>query len=82
MVSNSFARWGIAWQFGRIDFLDWAEAYITQLDPLSDTPTNPDQRDEKTEYYRSNEEPLKKSLATPTPPADTDEDEDSDFDDD
>jgi hypothetical protein len=87
----------VPFRHDRVDFLEWAEGYITQLDPLSATPANPDHQGEKAEYYRSNEELLKKSLlrffnldghlpskvlATPTPPADTDEEEDSDVDDD
>lgn len=81
----------------RIDFLEWAEGYITQLDPLSATPANPDHQGEKSPYYRSDEELLKKSLlrffnldghlpskvlATLTPSGDTDEEEETDFDDD
>jgi hypothetical protein len=34
----------------RIDFLEWAEGYITQLDPLSATPANPDHQGAKTKY--------------------------------
>jgi hypothetical protein len=45
-----------------IDFLDWAAAYIDQLDPLSDSARNPDQLPEPTHYYRSDEETLKKTL--------------------
>lgn len=81
----------------RIDFLEWAEGYITQLDPLSATPANPDHQGEKSPCYRSDEELLKKSLlrffnldghlpskvlATLTPSGDTDEEEETDFDDD
>lgn len=81
----------------RIDFLEWADDYIAQLDPLSDAPTSPDHQGEKSLYYRSDEELLKKSLlrffnldghlpskvlATVTPSGDTDEEAETDFDDD
>jgi hypothetical protein len=77
----------------RIDFLEWADDYIAQLDPLSDAPTNPDHQAEKSSNYRSDEELLKKSLlrffnldghlpskvlATTTLAGDTDEEEGSD----
>jgi hypothetical protein len=45
-----------------VDFLDWAAAYVDQLDPLSGTARNPDQLPEPTHYYRSDEDALKKTL--------------------
>jgi len=45
-----------------IVFLDWAMAYVDQLDPLSETPRNPDQLPEPTTYYRGDEESLKRVL--------------------
>jgi len=39
-----------------IDFLDWAAAYVDQLDPLSPCPRNPDQGPEPTDYPRMNED--------------------------
>jgi hypothetical protein len=45
-----------------VDFLDWAAAYVDQLDPLSETARNPDQHPEPDRYYRSDEEALKKTL--------------------
>jgi hypothetical protein len=41
-----------------VDFLDWAAAYVDQLDPLSETARNPDQLPEPTHY----EDALKKKL--------------------
>jgi hypothetical protein len=35
-----------------IDFLDWATAYVDQLDPLSAFPCNPDQGPEPADYPR------------------------------
>jgi hypothetical protein len=43
-----------------IDFLDWASAYVDQLDPLSVTPRDPDQLPEPN-YYRSYDDALKKT---------------------
>jgi hypothetical protein len=43
-----------------IDFLDWASAYVDQLDPLSATPRDPDQLPEPN-YYRSDDDALKKT---------------------
>jgi hypothetical protein len=45
-----------------VDFLDWATAYVDQLDPLSETPRNPDQLPEPDRYYRSDDDELKKTL--------------------
>jgi hypothetical protein len=44
-----------------VDFLEWAAAYIDQLDPLSATARNPDQLPEPT-HYHSDDEALKKTL--------------------
>jgi len=38
-----------------VDFLEWAAAYIDQLDPLSATARNPDQLPEPTHYYHSDD---------------------------
>ena len=46
----------------RINFLDWATAYVNQLDPLSLAPTNPDQGPEPTDYPGPDESGLKKLL--------------------
>jgi hypothetical protein len=45
-----------------VDFLDWAIAYVDQLDPLLETARNPDQLPEPTHYYHSDEDALKKTL--------------------
>jgi hypothetical protein len=45
-----------------ISFLDWAEGYIDQFDPLSKTALDPDQLPEPSSYYRGDDEPLKKLL--------------------
>jgi hypothetical protein len=45
-----------------IDFLDWAAAYVDQLDPLSASPYNPDQGPEPTDYPRVNEEAFRSLL--------------------
>jgi hypothetical protein len=45
-----------------IDFLDWATAYVDQLDPLSVSPHNPDQGPEATDYPRMNEDAFRSLL--------------------
>ena len=45
-----------------VDFLDWADAYVDQLDPLSGTSRNPDQFPEPGRYCRSDEDAIKKTL--------------------
>jgi hypothetical protein len=45
-----------------VDFLDWATAYVDQLDPLSATPGSADQNPEPSNYFRSDEDALKKLL--------------------
>lgn len=46
----------------KVDFLLWAEQYVSQLDPLPKTPRNPDQQCGRSPYWRSDEEALKKQL--------------------
>jgi F0F1-type ATP synthase epsilon subunit len=45
-----------------IDFLEWAENYVDQLDPLTAIPRNPDQWPEPTDYVNADEAALKKLL--------------------
>jgi hypothetical protein len=45
-----------------IDFLDWAAAYVDQLDPLSGTSRNPDQLPEPDRYCRSAGDSFNKTL--------------------
>jgi hypothetical protein len=45
-----------------VDFLDWATAYVDQLDSLSPTPSNPDQQRESSSYWKAEEESLKNLL--------------------
>ena len=42
-----------------IDFLEWAENYVDQLDPLTPTVHNPDQWPEPTNYVHADESALK-----------------------
>jgi hypothetical protein len=43
-----------------VDFLDWAQAYVEQLDPLGSNPTHPDQgATERSYHYMALEEALK-----------------------
>jgi hypothetical protein len=49
-----------------IDFLDWAAAYVDQLDPLSASPRNPDQGPEPTDYPRMNEDAFRSLLLRAT----------------
>ena len=44
------------------DFLDWAEHYVNQLDPLHPEPRNPDCQHERDFYYRSDEKRLAEEL--------------------
>jgi hypothetical protein len=47
----------------KVDFLLWAEQYAAQLDPLSASPSNPDQqRDRPSHYGYSGEQVLKDLL--------------------
>jgi hypothetical protein len=45
-----------------VDFLDWAIAYVDQLDPLSAAPHNPDQAPETSDYPRPDEDAFRKLL--------------------
>jgi hypothetical protein len=45
-----------------VDFLDWAERYIDQMDPLKPEPRDPDQQPNACSYYRADEEALKASI--------------------
>lgn len=45
-----------------VDFLAWAEGYISQMDPLSPAPRNPDQRPNESTYYGSHEEDARKAM--------------------
>jgi len=45
-----------------VDFLDWAERYIDQMDPLASAPRNPDQQQNDSNYYRADEETFKASI--------------------
>jgi hypothetical protein len=45
-----------------IDFLDWATAYVDQLDPLSASPRNPDQGPTRPDYPYPNEDAFKRLL--------------------
>jgi hypothetical protein len=44
------------------DFLDWAERYVDQMDPLTPAPRNPDQQPNDSNYYRADEEAFKASI--------------------
>jgi hypothetical protein len=46
----------------KVDFLVWAEQYVKQLNPLSMTPRNPDQQQERSNYWHAEENDLKKLL--------------------
>jgi len=46
----------------KVDFLTWAEQYADQLNPLSTTPSNPDQQRERSFYGASGEAMLKQLL--------------------
>ena len=45
-----------------VDFLDWAERYVDQMDPLARAPRNPDQQPNDSNYYRADEEAFKASI--------------------
>jgi hypothetical protein len=42
-----------------INFLEWGEHFVNQLDPLHDLPRNPNMMPEKNFYYRADEEALR-----------------------
>ncbi len=46
----------------KVDFLNWAEKYVDQLNPLSHTVRNPDQQRDRSIYWKANEEALKNLL--------------------
>ena len=45
-----------------VDFLDWAERYVDQMDPLARAPRIPDQQPDDSNYFRADEESFKASI--------------------
>jgi hypothetical protein len=45
-----------------VDFLDWAERYVDQMDPLTQAPRNPDLQPNDSHYYRAEEEAFNASI--------------------
>jgi hypothetical protein len=45
-----------------VDFLDWAQRYIDQIDPLSSVPHHPDLLDDRSSYYQGDDK-LRRELA-------------------